>query len=176
MKKILMIIMALTLVGCGSTDSRSVTTTQNAVEQLMEIDVMATTTAATTTVAETTTQSTTAEITAESSDVDIDLTIMSSDMVYAIVYQMMTEPEAYLGKTVRMNGSHVLAYYSVTDLYYHYCIIADATACCSQGLEFTLQDEYEYPENNADVTIVGTFGTYDELGITYYQLEDAKTE
>ncbi len=122
-------------------------------------------------------ESTTATVT----QVDYDLTEMSGDMVYALVYQMLISPEDYLGKTVRISGLYYASYYSVTEAYYHYCIIADATSCCSQGMEFIWgsgEHSYpdEYPENYTQVVIVGTFGCYQELDYLYYCLLDASLE
>ena len=72
--------------------------------------------------------------------VDYDLTQMSSDMVYATVYQMMVTPEEYEGKTFRIDGNFYATYYEATKKYYFYCIIQDATACCAQGMEFIWDD------------------------------------
>ncbi|MCD7981861.1 MAG: hypothetical protein LUF32_06050 [Clostridiales bacterium] len=116
-------------------------------------------------------------------NVDYDLTEMSSDMVYATVYDMMANPSEYTGKTFRMNGSYYSFYYEATDQYYHYCIVADATACCSQGLEFVWGDGShaypdEYPEEYAEVTVTGTFETYREEGddTLYCHLANATLE
>ena len=38
----------------------------------------------------------------KSEGVDVDLTLMGSDLVYATVYQMMSKPEEYEGKTIRI--------------------------------------------------------------------------
>ena len=112
--------------------------------------------------------------------VDYDLTAMSSDMVYATVYQMMILPEDYEGKTFRMEGNFYATYYEPTQSYYYYCIIQDATACCVQGLEFVWGDgshKYpdEYPEEYTDVVVEGTFETYREEGDEnlYCRLTDA---
>ena len=112
--------------------------------------------------------------------VDYDLTAMSSDMVYATVYQMMILPKDYEGKTFRMKGSFYATYYEPTQSYYYYCIIQDATACCAQGLEFVWGDgshKYpdEYPEEYTDVVVEGTFETYREEGDEnlYCRLTDA---
>lgn len=103
--------------------------------------------------------------------IDIDLTAMSSTMVYSEVFSMMENPEAYLGKTVKIEGMYYASFYEPTGLTYHYVVIADATACCSQGMEFIWNGEHAYPEDyppdGAEVEIVGVFGTYDELGYTY---------
>ena len=42
--------------------------------------------------------------------VDYDLTQMSSDLVYATVYQMMVTPEEYEGKTFRIDGNFYATY------------------------------------------------------------------
>lgn len=112
--------------------------------------------------------------------VDYDLTQMSSDMVYATVYQMMVTPEEYEGKTFRIDGNFYATYYEVTKKYYFYCIIQDATACCAQGMEFVWDDGShiypdEYPEDNAEIVVEGTFETYKEEGDSnmYCRLSDA---
>ncbi|MGF0065459.1 hypothetical protein ACQRCQ_09340 [Lachnospiraceae bacterium SGI.085] len=117
----------------------------------------------------------------EDSSVDYDLTQMGSDMVYATVYQMMMTPEQYEGKTFRIQGSFHAEYYEPTQKYYEYCIIKDAMACCAQGLEFVWGDGThtypdEYPAENEEIMVEGTFGTYTEEGDThlYCRLSDAE--
>ena len=112
--------------------------------------------------------------------VDYDLTQMSSDMVYATVFQMMVAPEEYEGKTFRIDGNFYATYYEATQKYYFYCIIQDATACCAQGLEFVWGDGShlypdEYPDDNAEILVEGTFETYREEGDDnlYCRLSDA---
>lgn len=112
--------------------------------------------------------------------VDYDLTQMSSDMVYATVYQMMVTPEGYEGKTFRIDGNFYATYYEATKKYYFYCVIQDATACCAQGMEFVWEDDShiypnEYPEDNAEIVVEGTFETYKEEGDQnlYCRLSDA---
>lgn len=122
-------------------------------------------------------------VTADADGVDYDLTAMSSDMVYATVYQMMVDPGTYIGKTFRMEGLYYANYYEPTAQYYHYCIIQDATACCAQGLEFVWEDGShtypdEYPKDNTEVIVEGTFETYREDGDNnlYCRLKDATLE
>ena len=112
--------------------------------------------------------------------IDVDLTKLSSTMVYSEVYAMMTAPEDYIGKTVRMNGQFAL--YQATDAsgqpvpdqIYFACVIADATACCQQGLEFILAGDAkypdDYPEPGTDITVVGEFQTYSEGQYQYCHL------
>ena len=112
--------------------------------------------------------------------VDYDLTQMSSDMVYATIYQMMVTPEEYEGKTFRIDGNFYATYYEDTKKYYFYCVIQDATACCAPGMEFVWGDgthiyPEEYPEDNAEIVVEGIFETYREEGDDnlYCRLSDA---
>ncbi len=103
--------------------------------------------------------------------VDVDLTQLSSTMVYSEVYAMVYEPEQYIGKTVKMRGLFATQEYKGARLYA--CIVQDATACCAQGLEFELAEELvypgDYPEPGAEITVVGTFDSYkEEAGGNYY--------
>ena len=47
------------------------------------------------------------EASSDTETAEVDLTGMSSTMVFAEVYNMMVEPESYEGKTVRMQGELV---------------------------------------------------------------------
>ena len=109
---------------------------------------------------------------------DVDLTALSSTMVYSEVYNMMTSPDAYMGKTVKMEGQLAMYHDDATGKNYFACIISDATACCSQGIEFELTDEYtypnDYPEVGEEICVTGTFDTYVEGEYQYCTLRNAK--
>ena len=96
--------------------------------------------------------------------IDVDLTKMSSTMVYSEVYNMMALPDDYLGQTVRMKGQFQM--YEGDGRNYYVVMIADALACCQQGMEFVLDGDYRYPEDYPDpgteVTVTGVFDTYME--------------
>lgn len=114
-------------------------------------------------------------------DVDYDLTTMNSDMVYATVYQMMVEPDDYVGKTIRMEGLYYAGYDERADQHYHYCIIQDAMACCAQGLEFVWGDGShiypdEYPQDNTNVVVQGVLETCQKEGDNYCRLKGATLE
>ncbi len=120
-----------------------------------------------------------AEMTMNAADgIDMDLTELSSTMVYSEVYNMMVTPENYIGKTVKMDGMFSCYHDEASDRNYYACIISDATACCSQGIEFVLTDEYsypdDYPEEGGDICVVGVFDTYQEGDIIYCTLRNAK--
>ena len=78
--------------------------------------------------------------------IDIDLTVLSSTMVYSFVYCMVTTPEEYRGMVVKMSGVSASSHNEETGMDYYGCIIQDATACCSQGIEYELQGDY--PEDS----------------------------
>ena len=113
-------------------------------------------------------------------DIDVDLTKLSSTMVYSEVYNMMYTPKDYIGKTVKMSGMFVAYTNQDQSQFYPAVIIADATACCSQGLEFVLEGNPAYPEGypemETEITVVGTFETYEEDGNIYCRLQNAKLE
>ena len=116
--------------------------------------------------------------------VDVDLTVLSSTMVYSEVYNMLyNDPAHYLGKTVKARGGFSI-YQLVTDGVLqpdpvaYACIIADATACCADGMEFVLEGDYtypdDYPELGAEITVIGEFQSYEENGMTWYHLVNAR--
>ena len=112
----------------------------------------------------------------ENTPVDLDLTQLSSTMVYAEVFNMMYTPEDYVGRTVRMEGTLAVWHDTERERYYYTCIVEDATACCAQGVEFVWDGHTpeEYPPEGSRVQVVGTFGTYEEDGFQYCQLEQAE--
>lgn len=116
--------------------------------------------------------------------VDVDLTVLSSTMVYSEVYNMLyNDPAHYFGKTVKAKGTFSI-YQLVTDGVLqpdpvaYACIIADATACCAEGMEFVLEGDYtypdDYPELGAEITVIGEFQSYEENGMTWYHLVNAR--
>ena len=109
---------------------------------------------------------------------DVDLTKLSSTMVYSEVYNMISTPDNYMGKSVKMKGT--FNYGTGDDRYYFACLIADATACCSQGIEFVLRDARifpdEYPKVGEEIVVEGIFDTYYEGTHRYCQLINATLE
>lgn len=108
-------------------------------------------------------------------DIDIDLTKLDSNMVYAQVFDMVNDPDKYIGQTVKANGT--FAYTQDQGKDYFAIFIKDATACCAQGMEFVLKGDYSYPDDypavDTKITVTGTFNTYKEGTFTYCQLKDA---
>ena len=118
-------------------------------------------------------QSTTNAPTSEK--VDIDLTKLSGTMIYAEVYNIMTEPEKYIGKTMKIRG--IFKSYPAEDpsINYFFVIIPDATACCESGMEFIWSGEHtfpdDYPEVETEIEISGVFSSYQENGNPYFYIK-----
>ena len=110
-------------------------------------------------------------------NIDVDLTQLSSTMVYSEVYNMMMKPDDYLGKTVKMSGQSASYHDEVSGKYYFACVTQDATACCSQGIEYCLDSSAkspeDYPEDGSEVTLVGVFDTYYEDNYRYMTLRNS---
>ncbi|MCR5420747.1 MAG: hypothetical protein K6E98_07070 [Lachnospiraceae bacterium] len=109
--------------------------------------------------------------------IDIDLTQMSSTMIYTEVYNMMVAPDEYKGKSVKMEGLFSSYFDENKKKYYYACIVQDATACCAQGIEFEPLKACVYPEDfpkeGGMVTVTGIFDSYEEEGYKYCTLREA---
>lgn len=120
------------------------------------------------------------ETLASDPSVDLDLTTLSSTMVYSEVFNMMMEPMAYEGQTIKMDGNCAIYTDEETGNTYYACVVQDATQCCSQGLEFLLDaNQYameDYPAEGDPIVIKGTFSTYEEDGGTYITIKDSVME
>lgn len=103
----------------------------------------------------------------------LDLTKLSSTMVYSEVFNMLASPDSYVGRTVKMTGTAACLANPENSKLYYACIIADATGCCAQGLEYVLPDGEPYPEVDASITVTGTFALYYENGYKCFHLVDA---
>ena len=91
----------------------------------------------------------------------------------------------YVGKTVKMKGAFGVAQVVVngevsSEPAAYACVIADATACCTQGIEFVLSGEHRYPQDypplGEEITVIGTFETYESDGIPGVRLAEAELQ
>lgn len=109
--------------------------------------------------------------------VDIDLTVLSANMVYSEVFAMVYSPEEYIGKVIKMEGTFVYYYDENADKEYFACIVRDATQCCAQGIEFVTTSDFTYPDDfpaeGEDICVIGIFDTYEEGRNTYLTLRDS---
>ena len=115
--------------------------------------------------------------------VDLDLTGLSSTLVYAEVFNMMSAPNDCIGKTIRIKG--IFSIYQEPETQTIYCgvIVQDATACCAQGFDLVMPDDSRYPDDyppaQSEVTVVGTIQadhTLEDDGILLLHLENIHFE
>ena len=98
--------------------------------------------------------------------IDVDLTKMSTTIVYSQLFNMIAEPERYLGKTVKIKGT--FASYDLPPEFGRKkafaVVILDATACCQQGIEFVWEGNHQYPKDypaeGKSITVTGVFQSY----------------
>lgn len=115
--------------------------------------------------------------------VDLDLTTLSSTMVYAEVFNMISSPNNYIGKIIRLKGIFMVYQDPETNKVYCSVIVQDATACCAQGFNVVMPAQahypHDYPPAQSEVTIVATIQadrTLEEHGILMLQLADITFE
>ncbi len=108
-------------------------------------------------------------------DVDHDLTQMNGLMAYSFVFEILINPEAYVGEVIKANGFFYRGFSDYTNRYYNYVMVGDDTACCWQGLEFLIDGveniEKNYPSQNTDIEVVGVLRSYEAAGYTFFYLD-----
>ncbi len=115
------------------------------------------------------------ENTTSNSEVDFDFTTMSSTMVYAQVYDLMSNSDSYFGKSFRMVGEYNQTLDSYDELM-HFIIINDATGCCPQGLELKFPEDMEIPVAGTAVIVDATVDTYEFDGFNYAYMNVSSIE
>lgn len=103
--------------------------------------------------------------------IDVDLTKMSSTMIYSQVSDMVYYPDKYIGQVVKMYGMFTIFRGKKRD--YYNCVISDATACCQRGIEFLVSGEQNFPQEGSEIVVTGIFDTYEENGQVFCQLINA---
>lgn len=91
----------------------------------------------------------------ENAVLDFDLTKMGANMVYAQVFNMMLEPEQFKGKVFKIRGNFT-EFTSPDGNPGYAVIIADALACCQQGIEFKYDFEQK-PSPDEIITVTGKY-------------------
>ncbi len=119
-----------------------------------------------------------AEAPSEPLIIDLDISDMSGTVVYAQIYNLLSDPAPWIGKVIRMAGYYSFYNDQEHGIVYHACVIPDATACCAQGIEFVWAGEHrwpeDYPEDGTDITVTGRLEAYEENGYQYLHLVDAE--
>lgn len=112
--------------------------------------------------------------------VDIDLTVLSPQMLLAEVQNIGKKYYEYEGKVIKINGRFNSFVYEGNNKRYYQCVLSDA--CCSfesgTGLEFEWAGNHTYPEDYPDIqdpiTVTGRFTVYEEDGNMYATLASSE--
>ena len=98
----------------------------------------------------------------------IDISFMNGKMIYSEIYNMTVSPEEYKRKRIRVKGQFAIGEDPNGNRIFG-CIVPDATACCSQGIEFVLKNDRKYPDDYPKpgqwMILQGEFTYYDEDNI-----------
>ena len=104
----------------------------------------------------------------------LDLTALGENLLSAEMYKIAASPDDYFGRTIKIRGAYSASFYHETGLYYHYIVTKYGDSCCQEALEFIWNGDHaypgDYPEELAAIEVSGVFGSYEELGRTYYYL------
>ena len=113
---------------------------------------------------------------------DIDLTKMSKTMLFAVVLDIRSRPEQYLGKSVRMSGKFAIIQgvdaqgQPDPDKIFYNCVIPGAQS----SLEFGVAGELYYPEDFPDlestIKVEGVYEKYEDNGKVYYRVGQSEID
>ncbi|MCL1789300.1 MAG: hypothetical protein FWG33_03000 [Oscillospiraceae bacterium] len=99
--------------------------------------------------------------TRESSGIDYDLTSYTSQIATATMTDMFENPDKYVGKVVKVRGTYFPVFVEEVDRDVHYLQVDDESGCCVQYFEFK-QSSDDFPDEEAKIELIGTFGLYDD--------------
>ena len=165
MKKILLLLICLALISCKAKDKTDNSGLQAAAQAKQGVI---------------STGSTSKSTTRDPSKIDLDLTQMSSTMIYSTMFDMLVMPEDYVEKNIKLKGWFETYTDPLTGEIFYAVVVPDATACCQQGLEFIWPGDHHYPADfpdpGQDVTVTGLYKLIDKDGFAYNYLEATKLE
>lgn len=102
--------------------------------------------------------------------VDIDFTQMSGTVAYSQVMMMMYQPEDYWNQSIRIHG----IYYPMDTPEFglvHLLLILDDTLCCQGFVEFYLPQGSVYPENGAQIGLLGNYIYVEDEDVPYSTIQ-----
>lgn len=110
----------------------------------------------------------------QSSDI-IDMTDYSAAIIDSTLMDMYYNADDYMDKTIIIPGKMVTSQNTNTGKTYHMVANYDELGCCILTLDFeTLNGEY--PEDETEIIVTGTFQQVTEDGYTYNKLINCTIE
>ena len=105
--------------------------------------------------------------------VDFDLTNIDTHSAMSTLDMIRDNYELNEGKTIRVKGE--ISNFETDLKEVHLVIIKETEHDHYDYIEFVLKNPpEEYPESGTEITVTGKLSKYENLGITYYTLVDAK--
>ncbi len=105
--------------------------------------------------------------------IDFDLSKMNYNMLSAITFEMLVEPQKYVNKSVKISGQFYSELYE--EKRYYSVIVWDATLCCPAGMDFIPPEGYEFPGDfpslEDNITVTGTMLENKDTGEIYLKAE-----
>lgn len=99
--------------------------------------------------------------------IDLDVASMSDVLAYSTLENIMYNPDEYIGKTVRIQGSFYYEYYKELDMKFFAILLMDETDCCMAFAEIEMGEGIEYPQVGQEFLIIGEVKTKEVDGNTY---------
>ena len=104
---------------------------------------------------------------------DVDLSKMNGVMAYSGLFNVMCNPPAYEGKTIKVKGFCDSAHDDETGKDYYAVVLMDGSMCCMIGVDFVLKSG-KYPKVGDMITVMGKFEQYKDGEDTFCRLRDAE--
>ena len=108
------------------------------------------------------------------SALDLDLTQLNGLLAYSMVVTILENPDAYVGKNIKLTGEYFPLYFEPTERNYHYIIVGDESLCCQVGMEFVWNGTHAYPDDYPDeyenIELSGTFSHNEGSSLNDYYL------
>lgn len=112
----------------------------------------------------------------DDSEFDYDIPRFSSPVAYALLTDILFEnPQNYLGKTIRVQGTYQHQFWDVSGAIHHDVVMQLLADCCPKSIEFILSGAPtfpdDFPEHGTEIEISGVFSRYRLLGQWIYYLD-----
>ena len=113
---------------------------------------------------------------------DIDLTKMSKTMLFAVVLDIRSRPEQYLGKSVRMSGKFAIIQgvdaqgQPDPDKIFYNCVIPGAQSSLEFGVAGKLYYPEDFPDLESTITVEGVYEKYEDNGKVYYRVGQSEID
>ena len=110
----------------------------------------------------------------EAAAVDMDLSILSTTVLSAELFNIFANADDNAGKMIRVRGLYANAFFSESGEYNHYIITLDGDECCREGFRFVWRGDHvfpdDYPQIDARIELDGVFTIREIDGVKSFYL------